>query len=497
MSSTSLSVNTLAILQRLSKRDDGLNAVPNAFHPQLEADADDSWRMALSKQTKKRIQKRFKRAPDDQIAKACIEDKRAVSFIKPSIVTKAKDQGSLLAESLAQNESQKLYPATIEQSQIEQLLQVNLCDAGDGKTRLLLLQLQTAVMADMLGIEPTTITPEKKGWKAKLPLYLILAAGTLFMAGEGFDGINSMLSLLNAPFAAVAVVGAFFAMVSVLVFYGFEVNQISQHLGIGLQQSGRALDSYLLQLKLVKQFRATLAERLLEANEQVKYDALMEQFELLKRQSEPLADIAATYERARNALWLRITKKLASCVAGILFFSSGFFTGQALAVTIIGLTSLSAATGAGAGIIFAVAAVVGLCALAIYWFVERPALENIVSRLFGCDTDKIKKLSEKTEVLEKTLNECQQLFDEKDVELQLSQQQVEEKEDLERKNRDLERKNRGLLQQKTVYVPVFITGSSFFNSGKQLIDRSLSQHESQPPLLLSSPVQTQAVSSRY
>ena len=77
---------------------------------------------------------------------------------------------------------------------------------------------------------------------------------------------------------------------------------------------------------------------------------------------------------------------------GLVFFSGGFFTGQSLALALLGL--FCASISASFWPILLVSIAVGLAALSVYWFVERPELEKLVGRWFGRDPEKIELLQD-------------------------------------------------------------------------------------------------------
>ncbi len=84
---------------------------------------------------------------------------------------------------------------------------------------------------------------------------------------------------------------------------------------------------------------------------------------------------------------LTIFKTVISALIGIIYFSAAFLTGQIVALAVAGLFFVGTASLAWP--IVLVSLIVGLSALAVYWFVERPSIEKLISSLFGFDQDKI------------------------------------------------------------------------------------------------------------
>lgn len=90
---------------------------------------------------------------------------------------------------------------------------------------------------------------------------------------------------------------------------------------------------------------------------------------------------------------MKMAKTLISGVSGILFFGGGFFAGQSVALFVSGLLVNSLTPAFWPVILFSV--IVGLAAFSIYWYVERPGLDKLVSSWFGLNEENIQKLCDK------------------------------------------------------------------------------------------------------
>ncbi len=80
-------------------------------------------------------------------------------------------------------------------------------------------------------------TPPPVTWNRQLQFTLLAAAGTLLAACEGFDGITTILSACMFPPYMVFMAGLAFAALSVVVFYGFNLVQVSKNLGVTLKEN--------------------------------------------------------------------------------------------------------------------------------------------------------------------------------------------------------------------------------------------------------------------
>lgn len=74
---------------------------------------------------------------------------------------------------------------------------------------------------------------QKGGMTAKTKYALLALAGTVYFGCEGFDGITAMLGAFSSiPTIALFVAGTLFSVLSMVVFYSFDLVEISKNLGI-------------------------------------------------------------------------------------------------------------------------------------------------------------------------------------------------------------------------------------------------------------------------
>ncbi len=96
--------------------------------------------------------------------------------------------------------------------------------------------------------EDTSSEAEDSPQSNRLKFFLLAAAGTLLAACEGFDSVSTVMEVFALPSAVTLAVGIVFSLVSVLVFYGFNLVQLSKNLGVKLTDAPKLLDIYLEQM---------------------------------------------------------------------------------------------------------------------------------------------------------------------------------------------------------------------------------------------------------
>lgn len=230
------------------------------------------------------------------------------------------------------------------------------------------------------------------GW---LKWTLLAAAGTIYAACDGFDGITTILALFpTIPLSFILAAGFVFAFLSVLVFYGFYLVDLSNKSDVKVSEQAQLIDLRLAQAKHLSRLVMICQMKLKMCDDPEELRALITLVVLLENLYTGLEHARDQYESQLYNPYLRMTKTIAAIFLGILFFGYGFFGGQSLALTMLGLVVLSST--AAFWPVMAISVAVGLAALSVYWLVERPGLEKLVSRFFGLDENKIEQLPDTT-----------------------------------------------------------------------------------------------------
>lgn len=264
--------------------------------------------------------------------------------------------------------------------------------------------------------EEKTATP----WN-KLKFILLAISGTIFAACEGFDSITTMMGVLSLPSWAILLVGLAFSVLSVVVFYGFELVQVSQNLGVNLRDAPKLLDVYLLQLEEIKSIRRKINTYSLAGKSSEELAQLKSTIEMLQCRFKALTESSKQFKLALDSNSMQTAKYIFSGVAGLLFFGSGFFAGQSVGVFMLGLIIAAATPAAWPVVIFSL--LVGASAFSLYWYVERVGLQKLISGWFGLNEDKIEQLCDQdklTKEAEKLENLKEKIIDTSKLTIKLS-----------------------------------------------------------------------------
>lgn len=259
----------------------------------------------------------------------------------------------------------------------------------DKETQFLLETLRAALLQDLFNAIPesaelgSSVDPQSN----EALFRFLTIVGTTVAICEGFDGIASILGLFPAVSPVVIfMAGIVFAALSVIVFCGFDLVAISKNLGVDIEQKHQLIDAFLEQVEQIDKLREVISIRCIQGDAE-EQRVLLQMSTMLATRYAALDEARGIYKADLNDHYLTTAKSLTSAVAGVLFFGGGFFSGQSLGLACARLftSSVSAVYWP----ILVVSFVVGFAALSIYWFVERPGLESLVSRWLGLDEDKI------------------------------------------------------------------------------------------------------------
>lgn len=280
---------------------------------------------------------------------------------------------------------------------------------SSNKAFFLITSLRASLLKDLhKSLNPGQVEEEtqKGGMTAKTKYALLALAGTVYFGCEGFDGITAMLGAFSSiPTIALFVAGTLFSVLSMVVFYSFDLVEISKNLGIKSTDTKKLLDVLLDEVKQIEAIRMRLAKTAKKTKEELEEDRQLATI-LLQRYKD-LEQIRKDLTSASNNPYLKAAKYITAGVAGILFFSGGFFAGQTVALAIAGLFVTGMAATAWPIVVAGIA--VGLAALSVYWFVERPGIENLISRWRGLDKKKMDKLC-KEDVVKKETEALEELI---------------------------------------------------------------------------------------
>lgn len=266
--------------------------------------------------------------------------------------------------------------------------------ADQAATQFLRQSFNLALMSDLLAeIQNAKNEPHSgASWLNYAKFFALTLAGIVFFGCEGYDSIATFMGIFNLPGLLVMSLALGFSLLSITVFFGFELVEISNNLNVELKSMPWALDTYYNQLVTIRALRKVVAEKIpADENHQIRMEQYLIIIRMLKKRFDELDEARDKYRHAHQNLVLRLAKIIASVLAGILYFGGGFFAGQSVAIVVIGLI-LGSAVHPGFWPVIALSIVVGLAAFSIYWFVQRPGLQSLMARWVGLDEQKIDAL---------------------------------------------------------------------------------------------------------
>lgn len=256
---------------------------------------------------------------------------------------------------------------------------------------------------------------EKNEQGSKSTFILLVLAGVIVVACEGFDGITTILGIWTLPSLVVFLAGLAFSLLSIVIFCTFDLIQVSKHLGVNLFDGPKLIDVYASQLSEIKLIRRKIETYCLANLSAQKLTELENLLILLQLRLGILHKASKQFDLALNSTSTQIVKYIFSGMSSMLFFAGGFFAGQSVAAFIFGVLVTSVPS---FWPILIISSFVGLAALVVYWYMERPELEKLISNWFGlnedkieqlCDTDKINKEETKLTVLQDNIKGVAQL----------------------------------------------------------------------------------------
>ncbi|ASQ44839.1 coiled-coil domain-containing protein [Legionella clemsonensis] len=324
----------------------------------------------------------------------------------------------------------------------------------DEETAFLVASLNASLLKDFKeSLQPSK--PKKKekpmSWLSRAKYLLLAIAGTLYFGCEGFDGVTAIMGIFSSvPTIAIFAVGTLFSVLSIIVFYSFDLVEISKNLGVKKGDAPKLLDVLLDEFQQIKAIRYELSKPGNKTQLQLEEDKKLA--EMLLKRHQALNESRNKLKEALNNPYLKIARMATAAVAGIIFFSGGFFAGQTVALAIAGLFLTSVAATFWPVILASV--VVGLAAFSVYWFVERPGIENLISRWKGLDKEKIDALC-KSKVVDRETEKLQILLsniEEKITPLNTTTILNEEKKELTQKIAGLESEKNALSLQATAFA---------------------------------------------
>lgn len=260
-------------------------------------------------------------------------------------------------------------------------------------SRLLLEKLDHACLVDLceslaLPVEKPVVT-KKKRWRAWAKTALVILAGTIYFAFEGFDGIASMLGLTTLPSLPIVFFGLAFAALWTTVFFLVELRELSNRLGVKFKSATNIVDVYLRQMNMMKAIRKKIDSDYTSRDE-AELNQRKAILAMLLYRLDAMEAARDSMKQALNRPILKLCKYSMALLTGVVIFTGGFMAGQTVALAFAGL--IVATVSSTAWPVMLVAAIAGLAAFSYYWYVNRHDIENLIGRCIGLDKEKISAL---------------------------------------------------------------------------------------------------------
>lgn len=259
----------------------------------------------------------------------------------------------------------------------------------------LLLSLRTELLHDLCLAMNGDVNIANKA-KNDLSLYdtvklgLLTTAGMLVVACDGFDCVVTIMTIFALPAAVILASGFIFSTLSIIAFCGFELAKLSDNLGVKLTDAYKLLDVYLQQYNEIKNIRKKIAKYSLLGLPEEELPPLEQIATVLEQCFAQLSAASHQFEQARHSGQLHTVKLALSTIFAALRFGGSFCAAQTVSLSLFGLimTTVSPASLP----ILLCSTLVGLAAMSLFWFVEFPGLESLVSNWLGLDEARIAAL---------------------------------------------------------------------------------------------------------
>lgn len=243
-----------------------------------------------------------------------------------------------------------------------------------------------------LGLPTQEILEEQESYYSRFLFWYLIVAGTIYFGCEGFDGIATMLATFSLPTVIIVVFGLFFAVVSIILFYGFDFGEIKRNLNISENSERSLLDGYLDEITEIIGIRKRI-NQIYVINEATpdEQDAYHVMVNVLLKRQQILLNAIHTLRDRNDHFYLKLARFLLTSVVGILFFNAGYFAGETVAMLITSMFIPTVSAAFWPIILFSI--VVGFFSFSVFCFVEQPGIVQLV----GFDSNQIQCVMDKIE----------------------------------------------------------------------------------------------------
>jgi hypothetical protein len=241
---------------------------------------------------------------------------------------------------------------------------------------------QARLQQDITSLKTTVSTPDNQLSSAlKWFVYRILClAGAIYAVCSGFDGMITVLEILcpHLYIGLMVTFGVVSALSGLGIFIARDKPSIAQELAIKESSKCSDLDEYLFLLQQYLHLKKTMMLKLVQNSDQGGDSKLKEDIITFLNQQHEFEKLQAIYqdvisiqEQRVNSWEVFLESQLVLLIAAVLFFSDGFFVGEAIGNFLSSFLHINPVF-----FTFGMALLLACCALASYCFVERPTLKE-------------------------------------------------------------------------------------------------------------------------
>lgn len=263
-------------------------------------------------------------------------------------------------------------------------------DAANDDASFIVESLRASLLSDLRRSMVHRPEQESPGWFSIVKFWFLIISGSILAIYGGYDAVSPFLPLTFVPIWVGPIVIMLFILCSVASFYAFDLSQISENIGVSFPNARHLLDVLSEQAEDIRLMSQYIHHQRSQPTTE-RLDELEQLVVALQLQQQQLAQLQDRYHTQLEDGHVGVAKWVASIVTGILFFASGYFVGQDPAIAMCSLLGVSAS--AMATPVFLLCFVSGVAAFALYWYVERPGVDQFISHLFGLDKEKISALN--------------------------------------------------------------------------------------------------------
>lgn len=234
----------------------------------------------------------------------------------------------------------------------------------------------------------------------------VVGLGTIMAVCEGIDGISSMLAMFNIAHNVIMIPAIAFSILSAFIYFGFDLHEISQDLGISFMEVKSRLMPVIEQQQLLTKAYKYLHQQFDELCKEENPDSgrlqeLSEQFdELRKMKADVDAQVKQLTNRSSKQSKRRVAAKASlTASAGLLYGASGFFFGKGAALFFLNVAV--AVTVPQVALVIALGVICASLALVSFWYLERKGVFRLVNKLAGMPSDPLNALKKDNKKLQK------------------------------------------------------------------------------------------------